>query len=451
MPELPGPKLGRILRIAVPIVVSRASYTVMLFINRLFLSRVGKYELAAAMSGGLSSLVLSSFFEGLVGYVTALVAQYYGAGRHKMCTRASTQALYLALGSYPIMLAFVPLVQYIFVLTGQDPALASLATAYAQILLLGSIFVLVRVALGSFFIGMGKTRIVMIANIASAAVAIPCNYLLIFGKLGLPALGIRGAALGTICGSLTALIVLLVTYIREIARDPYRVSHPLRLVSDLMKRQLRFGLPTGIEPFLNWFAFNIFVQIMHSYGPDTAAAATIAFNWDTIAFVPMLGLGTAATTVIGQYIGAKDTDGAQRSVYLTLRVALGYAAFMVVLFAGFAGSLVLVYSSGFQDPDGQIARMAATMLRLLALYTVANSCKLVLGGSLRAAGDTTWAMWVAIGLHWAMAISTILLVRVFHVQQVVAWCTLVIMNNAHAACIFYRFRTNKWKEMALIG
>lgn len=93
MPDLMEPKLGRILKIAVPIVISRASYTVMLFINRLFLSRVGKYELAAAMSGGLSSLVLSSFFEGLVGYATALVAQYYGAGRRDMCTRATTQAL----------------------------------------------------------------------------------------------------------------------------------------------------------------------------------------------------------------------------------------------------------------------------------------------------------------------------------------------------------------------
>ena len=92
MPDVPESKLGRILKIALPIVISRASYTVMLFVDRLFLSRVGKHGLAAARSGSLSSLVLSSFFIGLVGYVTALAAQYYGAGRHKMCTRATTQA-----------------------------------------------------------------------------------------------------------------------------------------------------------------------------------------------------------------------------------------------------------------------------------------------------------------------------------------------------------------------
>ena len=73
---------------------------------------------------------------------------------------------------------------------------------------------------------------------------------------------------------------------------------------DIAKRLLRFGLPAGIEPFLTWFAFNVFVQIMHSFGPDTAAAATIAFNWDAVAFVPMLGLGVATTTIMGQHIGA---------------------------------------------------------------------------------------------------------------------------------------------------
>ena len=451
MPDSINFKLKRILNIALPIVISRAAYTVMLFVDRLFLSRVGKYELAASMSGGLSSFVLSSFFDGLVGYSTALIAQYYGAGRRKMCTRTTTQAIYLALASYPILLCFVPVIKYVFVVSGQDPELAHLATVYARMLLMGSIFVILRTALGSFFVGIGKTRIILIANVVSAFINIPLNYIFVFGKLGLPAMGIRGAALGTICGSLFALIMLLSYYIREISRAPYKVPNVFRLSPEIMKRLLRFGFPAGVEPFLNWFAFNVFLQFMHSYGPDTAAAATIAFNWDTIAFVPMLGLGTAATSVIGQHIGAKDYDGAQDSVYLTLRVALMYSIIMIILFVGFGGALVQVFSSGFQDTDGQIAKMAATMLRLLAIYTIANSCKLVLGGSLRAAGDTAWTMWVSIGLYWVMAVSTVLLVRTFQVQQYVAWSTLIIMNNAHALSVFLRFRTGKWRKMALIG
>jgi MATE family multidrug resistance protein len=451
MADPPEPKLGRILRIALPIVISRASYTAMLFVDRLFLSWVGKHELAAAMSGSLTSLVLTSFFVGLVGYVTALSAQYYGAGRPGMCTRAATQALYLSLVSYPILLAFVPLVRYVFIVTGQDLTLAARATVYAQLLLAGSIFVILNTALGSFFVGIGKTRVVMVANIASAFVNIPLNYMLILGKLGMPAMGIRGAGLGTICGNLFGFVVLLAFYLWETLREPFKVTSPLRYMPGIMRRLVRFGLPAGVEPFLNWFAFNVFVQIMHAYGPDTAAAATIAFNWDAIAFVPMLGLGTAATSVVGQHVGAGDDDGALRSVYLTLRVAVLYSAVMIVLFVGLAGPLVRLYASGLSDEGGRIATMAGTMLRLLALYTLANSSKLVLGGSLRAAGDTAWVMWVSIAIHWAMAIAAILLGRLVGAHPFVTFFTLILMNNSHAASVFYRFRTNKWREMQLIG
>ena len=451
MTDAMEPKLGRILRVALPVVVSRASYTAMLVINRLFLSRVGKHELAASMSGGMTSFVISSFFEGVVGYVTALAAQYYGAGERKMCTRATTQALYIAFASYPILLCFIPVIKLIYVWTGQDPALAALATVYAQILLAGSILVLVRIALGSFFIGIGKTRIVMVANIASAFASIPLNYIFIFGKLGLPAMGIRGAAYGTICGGLISLTVLLVTYLRETSQAPFQAPHVWRFRPDVMKRLLRFGIPAGVEPFLNWFAFNIFLQLMHSYGADTAAAATIAFNWDVIAFVPMAGLGVAATSVVGQFIGARDYDGAQRSVYLTLRPGLLYSAVMIILFVGFTGSLVRVYSSGFQDDGGGIATMAAAMLRLMAIYTLANSAKLVLSGSLQAAGDTVWVMRVSILINWAMALAAVVLVRWVQAHQLVTWSTLIVMNVATALCVFYRFRTGKWKRMALIG
>ena len=448
--DLTEARLGPILKIALPIVISTASYTVMLFLDRLFLSRVGKEQLAAAMSGGLTSMVLSSFFVGLVGYVSALVAQYYGAGKYKMCTRSVIQALYLGLASYPILLAFIPVVKYVFIAAGQEPSLAHFATVYARILLAGSLFLVARTVAGSFFVGIGKTQIVMIANISGTLVNIPANYVLIFGKFGFPAMGIRGAALGTVLSGLFTCLILLGFYVRETSRSPYRTDHVLHFRSDILKRLLRFGLPAGISPFLNWFAFNVFVQIMHSYGPDTAAAATIAFNWDAVVFIPMLGLGSAASTVVGQHIGAKDHDGAQRATYLVIRVAVFYAAVMMILFLCLAELLVSVFSSGLENANGQIANMATTMLRFLTLYSIANACKLVFGGSLRAAGDTTWMMWVSVAIHWAMAIAVIILVRVFHVHQYLAWSTLIMMNNAHFLAVLYRFRGAKWRTMKLI-
>jgi len=441
----------RIYQIALPIIVSTASYTVMLFVDRLFLSRVGKHELAAAMSGGLSSFVLSAFFVGLVGYASALVSQYYGAQAYQKCTRSVTQSLLLSAASYPILLAFIPIIQYVFILAGQDPKLTENATAYARILLVGSVFLVARTAAGAFFIGIGKTRVIMLTNIAGALVNIPLNYVLIFGKFGFPELGIRGAAIGTVCASVLVFVSLFAFYLRETSREPYRVDRQMRYDPEIMERLLRFGTPAGVAPFLNWFAFNVFVQVVHSYGPNIAAAATIAFNWDAVSFIPMMGLGMTASTVVGQQIGARDHDGAQRAAYLVIRIGLIYGCAMVTLFVGFADSLAALFGSGFDSPDGRITSMSADMLRLLAIHVPAIAAKLVLGGALRAAGDTTWSMWVSVAIHWAMGFGVIALVRGFDVHPYVAWSTLIVMNYAHFLAVWYRFRSGKWREKQLIG
>tara|TARA_B100000809_G_scaffold71180_1_gene68782 strand:- start:466 stop:1845 length:1380 start_codon:yes stop_codon:yes gene_type:complete len=445
------PKLGYVFKIAFPIIISNASHTVMLFVDRLFLSRLGKQELAAAMSGGLSSHVLCSFFVGLIGYVSALVAQYYGAKKPRMCGIAIIQAFYLGIISYPILICFIPIIKYGFIFAKQEPLLTDLASTYARTLLAGSIFLIIRTAAGSFFVGIGKTKIVMIANLTAALVNIPLNYVLIFGKFGFPAMAIQGAALGTVFASGISCIILLGSYLKEISQFPYRTKNLLKIRVPIIKRLLLFGLPAGISPFLNWFAFNVFVQLMHSYGPNTAAAATIAFNWDTVVFLPMLGLGITARTVVGQSIGAKDLDGAQRLTYLIMRISIIYAIAMMTLFIGLTNPLTSVFVSGLQDTGGEIQNMANIMLRLLALYTLANSCKLVLGGALRAAGDTTWTMWVSITIHWAMAISVVILVHFLEVNQYIAWSTLIIMNNIDFISLIYRFRTNNWREIKLIS
>ena len=238
-------------------------------------------------------------------------------------------------------------------------------------------------------------------------------------------------------------------YLAEI-RGAFRVEGTLRFAPDIARRLLRFGVPAGAEPCLNWCAFNIFVQVMHAYGADTAAATTIAFNFDTIAFVPLMGLGAAATTVVGQHQGAHDQAGAMRSTVLIMRMGWLYALAMMVFFLSGADLLVRIFASGFAAPDGGIADRAAAMLRLLTLYTLANASKLILGGSLRAAGDTRWLMWVSVALHWVMAIGVYLLAHVVEVDPYVAWFMLIAMNNAHLLAAYYRYRSGAWKLIRLI-
>ena len=151
----------------------------------------------------------------------------------------------------------------------------------------------------------------------------------------------------TIIGGMVAFGILFAAYIRSPSyiqmprKDRWLFDRPL------LRRLLRFGLPTGIEMFLNVFAFNIFIQLMHSMGPNIAAVVTIVFNYDLLAFIPMTGLGFAVTALVGQQMGAGSIKGAQETAMLSLRVGWSYACIMMMLFIIGAEPLVSVFTRKF--------------------------------------------------------------------------------------------------------
>lgn len=421
----------------------------MLFVDRLFLSRVSKHHLAAAMSGGLTNFTVASIFVGIAGYVNAIVAQYYGAQREENCARATAQAVYFSLMATPVLVGVALVVPHFFAWIGHDPGQVPLESIYAQWLIAGAVVLLVRHALTGFFLGIGKTRVVMISNIAGMLVNIPLNYVLIFGRFGFPELGIVGAAIGTLGGGVVALAILFLAYLSPRMNARYATRTSWRFDRELFGRLLRFGTPAGIEIFLNVLAFNLFIQLMHGYGSDVAAATTITFNWDIVAFIPMLGLGIATTAVVGQYIGADDPEGAHKTTLLALRVGWIYSGSMMLLFLFAAPRLVGVFSAGFADADG-VSALAVTMVRLAGLYTMADSTQLVFAGALRGAGDTKWVMRASVILHWIFAVIAVLLIRVVVASPVLVWLFFIAFVISMGVTMYMRFRTGKWKAFKVI-
>jgi MATE family multidrug resistance protein len=443
--------LGRLLSIALPMVVSQASDTIMMFADRMFLSRVGELHLAASMAGGLTMFMLSSFFVGTVGYVTAIVAQYYGAKHYRLCGQSTFQAILVALACYPLLLGLSPLVRYFFSVAGHRPQQIELGYVYFQTLVFGSVFLILRYALAGFFLGIGRTTVVMLANMAGMVINIPANYVLIFGRLGFPQLGMRGAAIGTIAGNATIFAILLLFYLRGANRSQFKTNESLKLKPRIMAKLLRFGIPAGFEMFLSVTAFNLFVQFMHSYGTVVAAAVTITFNWDIVAFIPMLGMSHATTALVGQNIGAGDHEEARRSTYVALRVTWIYSGTMVVLFVFATRFLVGAFASSFEANATQITSLAVVMLRLAAVYTLADSAQLVFTGALRGAGDTRWVMRTSIGLHWIFSTIAIFLIRYLQADPVTVWIVFIAFVVGLGLVMFLRFRRGKWRQIQLIG
>jgi len=431
-------------------VLSQASNTLMLFMDRLFLSRVSEIYLAASMSGGLTQFMIGSLFIGTVTYVNAVVAQYFGSDQLERCGEAAFQAILLSFFCYPLLLALSPLAKTFFAVTGQSPEQVELGYLYFRTLIFGSIFLILRNALAGFFIGIGRTTVVMTANIAGMLVNIPANYILIFGKLGLPALGLKGAAIGTIIGNGVIFAILLLFYLRGRNQREFNTHKSLVFRPEIFKTLLRFGIPAGFETFLSVSAFNIFVQFMHSYGTRVAAAVTIAFNWDIVSFIPMLGMGQAVTALVGQNVGAKDLREARRTAYTGLKAGWVYSGSMVLLFLLGAPLLTRVFISGSGAEAEAIAALATTMLRLAAVYIMADASQIVFAGALRGAGDTRWVMMISVVLHWIFTIIAVILMKVVQADPVTVWLAFIIFIVILGGAMFLRFRSGRWTSIKLI-
>ncbi|MBF0252469.1 MAG: MATE family efflux transporter [Candidatus Omnitrophica bacterium] len=451
MPHVVAGGMREMINLAMPIVVSQACYTIMIFTDRLFLSRVGPNMMNATLGGGLSAFMMITFFLGLTSYSTALVAQYLGSGQKNICATVVNQAVIIAVVAAPIIILCKPFALFLFDKTGIDNEQLIYQKIYFNILINGSVIVLVRNCFSSFFSGIGRTKTVMIAAATAMSVNICLNYVLIFGKFGVPALGIRGAAYGTVIGSMSALLVFIVSYFSKKNRIEYSMKKAKLFVWPIMKKLLKFGYPPGIEMFLNLLAFNCIVLIFHSKGLATATASTIVFNWDLVAFLPLIGLEIAVTSLVGRYMGAGRPEIAERSVSSGLKLGILYSIIILIFFVFFPGLLINVFRpNGSQEAFMLAAPLAVFMVRMASLYVLVEAMIFIYVGALRGAGDTFWAMCYSVALHWILVPIIFVMMKVYGTTAETGWTTLVIIFMISSVVVYMRYKEGKWKQLKVI-
>lgn len=440
-----------LLPIAIPMFLSSMFDMLMMFVDRLFLSRVGVVHQAAAMGGGVTSWMVVSFFAGVVGYSSALIAQYRGAGQKGNCTRMVWQALMLGVASYPLILLVDLAVSQSPVFSGHSALEQALERRYFWYMAFGSVLSLMRFAFSSFFSGIGRTKVIMAANVVALVVNLFANWVLIFGHLGFPAMGLDGAAIGTLLSGFSALAVIAVRFLRERRTDEWRDDAPGFVDFDKLRKLTRYGLPQGVENVLGMMGFVCMLSAFHSYGDDMAAATTICFNWDNFSFHPLMGIQVGVTTLVGQFMGAGEPRLAARTARSGFILAVLYAFCVTMLFVMCAPQLVGVFAPASSELDYSGVRVyALPMLRLCGLYLMTDAVLLVSSGVLRGAGDTFWCMVAHLAVNLASAVCIVFCVRVLHVAPLHAWMVFVAFGILGSAVLFIRYRTGHWKKLRII-
>jgi MATE family multidrug resistance protein len=437
--------LVELLRLALPMVVSQGAFAVMIFTDRYFMSQIDPAHMAAALGGGVASFFSFCFFIGLFSYANALVAQYLGAGEPEKCPKVVTQGMIMTVMSAPFLTLITFLVAGIFEGMGHEPAQVDLERTYYLILMSGVLVTVAKTCISSYFAGIGRTHVVMICDLFGLVINVPLCYVMVFGKLGFPALGIVGAGVSTVIATVLAFVLFVAFYFHKEHRDKFDVLRSFSLDVKILRRYWRLGFPSGLELFLNVAAFNLFLLMFQSYGVAEGAAAAIVFNWDILSFVPMIGLNVGVISLIGRFVGARDMTRVNEVMTAAFAVALAYSAVLAVAYSTARYPLVEV----FAPPSGDFAairELSAFMMIGLSSYVMADAVILVSGGILRGAGDTRWLMIASVSLHWAMLVAQFFIIRVFELSPKVSWLAFVALVLAIALVYALRLKGGRWRD-----
>ncbi|MGE4553134.1 MAG: MATE family efflux transporter [Desulfovibrionaceae bacterium] len=441
-----------LLRVAVPMVLSMASTTLMQFTDRIFLANYSLDAIAASVPAGTVQLLLTSFFFGMVEYVSVFVAQYTGAGRPERVGAALWQGIWFCVPASLLLWLGGAYGASLFEFSGHPPAVVALERQYFDICTRFSGLSLLGAALSCFFSGRGLTRPVMAANMLGALVNIPLDYLLINGLWGLPELGIRGAAWATVIGWAVVAAILAGLVFRPAHELRFRVWSARRPDPDLLRRLWRYGAPGGGQVFVDLFAICFFVVMLGRLGTVELAASNMALSVNLLAFLPLIGMCIAVSVLAGQAMGAGAPDRAVRTVGSALRLgltAMGLAGLVLIL----APEWILSWfrTRDMADADfAAIVAVGAPILRFVAFYSLGDTVIQVYFSALKGAGDTGFVLR-------SLALCNVLLIVV--PVAFFPWLGLGIWAYwwAISANVFVlawvawrRFRAGRWRTLSVI-
>lgn len=437
-------------RIALPLIITSASFTMLHFCDRMFLSWYSPVAIQAVVPAGILSFTLMSFFMALCAMSNSFVAQYYGAGEYENCSRSVAQSLFMALLSMPLIWALIPVGIQLLAWSGHAPEVFAQEKTYLSILMLGGVNGPLTAAAGSFFSGRGQTRVIMVAHLVGNSVNVLLNWLLIFGHGPFPELGIKGAAIASLIAGFTAPTILLSLYFSKKNHLVYKTREMLRFNRKLFARMLRFGLPSGIHMVLDIGSFSLFVLLLGRLGETAFLASNIVLSINMIAFMPSVGMGQAASVLVGQYMGRGDADGAHASAWKAARVAWAYTLVIVATFLCFPEIYIHVFARG-DTMFGEVFSTARLLLFFAAGWGLMECTNAVLSGALRGAGDTHFVMWFHTSVAWGFfALGEALIVLVFKLNVLAAWGWAIAYFTILATGWVFRMRSGRWRRIELI-
>jgi len=430
----------RVFDLAGPALVETLLVTFVGMADMIMVGRIGPAAIAAVGLTNQPVLFATGVFVALNVGTTAVIARAVGADERSLANDALQQSFILTtiMGIIVSVLGVVS-ARSVMVLMGAEEDVIPLGVAYMQIVAAGAIFMLLTMSIAAALRGAGDTKTPMKVNALCNILNIIGNYLLIYGKFGFPRMGVAGAALSTSISRAIALVLIL--RVVTGGRFVLHLTGPARFDFPLIRRIVNIGVPAAVEQLILRGGQLVYLRVVAGFGTAVVAAHQIGMNILSLSFTPGQAFAAAATTLVGQGLGAGRPDLAEKGALETRRLGTMVSGFMALVFIFFGRYIALMYSN-----DLAVVAKAAVVLRIVGLVQPAQSSQFILAGGLRGAGDTKWPLYAtAVGIWGFRVLVGYLLAVVLDMELIGAWVAMAIDQIVRAAIITSRFRSGKWK------
>lgn len=432
--------------LAWPIMVSRASQAIVGLCDALMVAPLGAKALAATSTGAMNAFAILILPLGVTFLVSSFSSQMCGQGDSVGARRFGWYGLILAVIAQLMCLAALLVIQPILNwIPLDDDEVRQLMAGYIVIRLCSGGAAIGIEALANYFGGLGRTRPGMIANVCLMVINVMGNWALIGGHWGCPTMGVRGAALASSVSSWIAFAGLFGYFLwqgRDIAASALRRSEFIRLV--------RFGVPAGINWFLEIFAFIFFTNaVVGKLGTTTLAGMNCVMALNAASFMPAFGLASGGAILVGQAIGAGAKDLVPKAVALTAAATLLWQGATGLAYFLIPEMLISPFAQG--EGAEETLRIGVRMLVISSAWQLFDAVATTLAEALRAAGDTTFPMIARLVIAWVVFVpGSLISVHYYGWGDAAATSWIVAYLALLAAVMLWRFRTGAWRHVQLL-
>ena len=393
-------ELRSLLALAIPVVFSELGWMSMSIVDTIMVGRLSAEAIGAVGMGNAIYYAPALFGIGILLGLDTLVSQAYGRGDFDECHRWLSQGVYIALAFTPILMVFLWFAPLTFRYLGVDPSVSQQTSDYLRMLNWGTLPLLLYAAFRRYLQGVKRVGPVTFALISANLVNWAGNWALIYGHLGLPAMGVRGSALSTCVARIyMAAVLIFAAWKNEAGRGHPLFAHWPGVVLSRIRGLLHLGVPAAGQIVMEVGAFGAATVMAAGLTPVALAAHQIALNCAAFSYMVPLGTSAAAAVAVGHAVGAGDGPRARRAGWLALAVGVGFMACAAVVFLVAPHAILVIYTN-----QKNVVDLGVPLLALAAAFQIFDGIQTTSTGALRGLGETRVPMLANFVGYWIIGL-----------------------------------------------